>query len=424
MRKQYPFSAVVGQEPLKTALILCAIDPSIGGVLIQGHKGTAKTTTVRGVASLIPGIKVYSGCRFNCDPADPAELCEVCAAAHADNPQDRPELVTIPSPVVNLPLNLTEDRLVGSMDVSAALSRAERRFEPGLLAAAHRGILYVDEVNLLADHLVDMLLDVAASGENIVEREGMSYRHPAEFILVGTMNPEEGELRPQFLDRFGLCVQVSSVRDIEARREIVRRRLSFERDSDAFLQEYTDEEDVLRRQIALARARLADVHIAEEAWDFAVRVAVNAGVQGHRAELTIMKTAVALAAFLERDEVRLRHVSEAARLVLPHRMKSSPFADEEQTIADIDDLIAGAAGEDALETRLVEDQNGSLAEDQDGLADAAAGDPNAVDWAPSEDGMYDIDAMAIPGPNAAGGIVFQFLEKKNSQRRQRPPQLK
>lgn len=424
MRKQYPFSAVVGQEPLKTALILCAIDPGIGGVLIQGHKGTAKTTTVRGVASLIPGIKVYSGCRFNCDPADPAELCEVCAAAHAENPKNRPLLVTIPSPVVNLPLNLTEDRLVGSMDVSAALSRAERRFEPGLLAAAHRGILYVDEVNLLADHLVDMLLDVAASGENIVEREGMSYRHPAEFILVGTMNPEEGELRPQFLDRFGLCVQVSSVRDIEARREIVRRRLSFERDSDAFLQEYADEEDVLRRQIALARARLTDVHIAEEAWDFAVRVAVNAGVQGHRAELTIMKTAVALAAFLERDEVRLRHVSEAARLVLPHRMKSSPFADEEQTIADIDDLIAGAAGEDALETRVVEDQNSSLDEDQDGAADAAAGDPNAVDWAPSEDGMYDIDAMAIPGPNAAGGIVFQFLEKKNSQRHQRPPQLK
>ncbi|MCA1753206.1 MAG: ATP-binding protein [Spirochaeta sp.] len=340
MRIQYPFSAVVGQEALKTALILCAIDSGLGGVLIQGHKGTAKTTTVRGIGSLIPGIKVRSGCRFNCDPADPAELCDVCTNAQS-------EVVTAPSPVVNLPLNLTEDRLVGSMDVSAALTRAERRFDPGLLAAAHRGILYVDEVNLLSDHLVDMLLDVAASGENIVEREGMSYRHPAEFVLVGTMNPEEGELRPQFLDRFGLCVQVNSVRDVGARREIVRRRMAFERDPEAFVLEYSDEEDLLRRQIALARTRLSAVHIAEEAWDFAVRVAVNAGVQGHRAELTIMKTAVALAAFLERDEVGLRHVSEAARLVLPHRMKSSPFADEEQTSADIDDLIAGAAGEDA-----------------------------------------------------------------------------
>ncbi|TVR89520.1 MAG: hypothetical protein EA428_10060 [Spirochaetaceae bacterium] len=415
MRKQYPFSAVVGQETLKTALILCAVDPGIGGVLIQGHKGTAKTTTVRGLASLIPGIKVHSGCRFNCDPTDPAELCDVCTNADA-------ELVTIPSPVVNLPLNLTEDRLVGSMDVSAALSRAEQRFDPGLLAAAHRGVLYVDEVNLLSDHLVDMLLDVAASGENIVEREGMSFRHPSNFILIGTMNPEEGELRPQFLDRFGLCVQVRSVRDIEARREIVRRRLSFERDTEAFVLEYSDEEGLLRRQISLARTRLAAVHIAEEAWDFAVRVAVNAGVQGHRAELTIMRTAVALAAFLERDEVRLRHVSEAARLVLPHRMKSSPFADEEQTIADIDDLIAGAAGEDALQTRVLEDENGSKFESSDG--DSAEGDPNAVDWAPSEDGMYDLDAMAVPGANAAGGIVFQFLEKKNSQRRQRPARLK
>jgi len=424
MRKQYPFSAVVGQETLKTALILCAVDPGIGGVLIQGHKGTAKTTTVRGIASLIPGIKVQSGCRFNCDPAEPAELCDVCAAAHSEDPAGRPELLTIPSPLVNLPLNLTEDRLVGSMDVSAALSRAERRFEPGLLAAAHRGILYVDEVNLLADHLVDMLLDVASSGENIVEREGMSYRHPAEFILVGTMNPEEGELRPQFLDRFGLCVQVSSVRDIESRREIVRRRLSFERDPESFALEYTDEEDLIRRQISMARSRLAAVQIAEEAWDFAVRVAVNAGVQGHRAELTIMKTAVALAAFLERDEVRLRHVSEAARLVLPHRMKSSPFADEEQTISDIDDLIAGAAGEEALQTRITEGENGSQAEDQGGSEDAGAGDPNAVDWAPSEDGMYDIDAMAVPGPNAAGGIVFQFLEKKNSQKHRRPARLK
>jgi len=417
MRKQYPFSAVVGQEALKTALILCAIDSGIGGVLIQGHKGTAKTTTVRGIGSLIPGIKVRSGCRFNCDPADPAELCDVCTNAQS-------EVVTAPSPVVNLPLNLTEDRLVGSMDVSAALTRAERRFDPGLLAAAHRGILYVDEVNLLSDHLVDMLLDVAASGENIVEREGMSYRHPAEFVLVGTMNPEEGELRPQFLDRFGLCVQVNSVRDVGARREIVRRRMAFERDPEAFVLEYSDEEDLLRRQIALARTRLSAVHIAEEAWDFAVRVAVNAGVQGHRAELTIMKTAVALAAFLERDEVGLRHVSEAARLVLPHRMKSSPFADEEQTSADIDDLIAGAAGEDALQTRLVEDEAGSNVEHSDDSDGTAEGDPNTVDWAPSEDGMYDIDAMAVPGPNAAGGIVFDFLEKKNSQKHRRPAQLK
>ncbi|MDC7240418.1 MAG: ATP-binding protein, partial [Spirochaetales bacterium] len=314
---KYPFSAIVGQEAMKTALILHAVDPSIGGVLIRGHKGTAKSTAVRALQDLLPPLKAVEGCPYHCDPEAGNFIHKECRLkAEAGIP----ESFEMPVPLVELPLGATEDRLVGALQLEKAIHSGERVFEPGLLAAANRGILYVDEVNLLDDQLVDLLLDTAASGVNRVEREGLSEIHPSKFILIGTMNPEEGELRPQFLDRFGLCISVTGEDDVKKRSELIRRRLDFERDPDSFSGRWEELQQALREQIAKAKENLKKVSVPDDILDDASTLAVKVGAQGHRAEITIIKVAVALAAFQERDSINHADVVQAATMALPHRL--------------------------------------------------------------------------------------------------------
>ncbi|WP_245574366.1 putative cobaltochelatase [Desulfovirgula thermocuniculi] len=318
----YPFTAIVGQEKMKKALILNIINPRLGGVLIRGEKGTCKSTAVRALAALLPEIEVVAGCPFNCDPDDRVRLCPSCRqqlTANGKLPRARRRV-----PVVDLPVSATEDRVVGCLDFEYALRYGKPRFEPGILARANRGILYIDEVNLLDDHLVDVLLDAAATGVNIVEREGISYAHPAEFSLVGTMNPEEGELRPQLLDRFGLCVQVEGVEDPRQRVEIMRRREAFDADPLGFISRWAKAESELARQIAVARSLLTRVIIPERLMRLAVDLAMEALVAGHRAEVVLVAAARTLAAFAGRGEVAADDVLEAAELVLIHRARQAP----------------------------------------------------------------------------------------------------
>jgi len=320
----FPFSAIVGQETLKTALILNAVDPRVGGVLVRGEKGTAKSTAVRALAAVLPEMDVVGECRFGCDPADPSSWCDECRERRDSGPlpkdQRKPR-------VVDLPVSATEDRLVGTLDFEAALKHGERSFHPGLLAEANRGILYVDEVNLLDDHLVDTLLDAAAMGVNTVEREGVSFVHPARFILVGTMNPEEGDIRPQLLDRFGLCVEVEAMREPEARVEIMRRRHSFEEDASGFCRDCKDAEDELRTRIKHARLRLPAVKVPEEMLYAIADLAIRAGVDGHRADSVMARAAAAVAALDGRAEVGLADIERVAPLVLAHRLRRTPFGD-------------------------------------------------------------------------------------------------
>lgn len=318
----YPFSAIVGQEQLKTALLLNAVDPRVGGVLIRGEKGTAKSTAVRALASILPEIRVVESCVYACDPFDSASLCDDCRerARQGELPREsvRPKLV-------DLPVSATEDRLVGTLDFEAALKAGERSFHPGLLASANRGILYVDEVNLLDDHLVDTLLDAAAMGVNTVEREGVSVMHPARFILVGTMNPEEGEIRPQLLDRFGLCVGVSSIRDTEDRVEIMRRRRAFEDSPADFARQWADAESDLRVRLNSARHKLPSVRTGEEILYAIADLTVRAGVDGHRADTVMARAAAAFAAYDGRSETTLTDVDHIAPLVLAHRLRKTPL---------------------------------------------------------------------------------------------------
>lgn len=322
MRYVYPFTAIIGQEKMKLALILNAVNPRIGGVLIRGEKGTAKSTAVRALASLLPEIEVVAGCPCNCDPQDPARLCPFCrerlAAGKALGVSRRPV------PVVDLPVSATEDRVVGSLDFEHALRHGRRRFEPGILARANRGIVYVDEVNLLDDHLVDLVLDAAASEVNVVEREGVSVAHPARFILVGTMNPEEGELRPQLLDRFGLCVPVEALRDPATRAELVRRREAFEADPQGFIRAFAAQEEEMRWRIAAARALLAAVVVPEGVLRAAAEMAREAFAAGHRAEIALAEAARALAAWEERRQADVADVERVAELVLFHRRREAP----------------------------------------------------------------------------------------------------
>jgi len=326
-RPVFPFAALVGQEKMKTALLLNAVDPAIGGVLISGQKGTGKSTAVRALARILPQIDVVQGCPYNCDPADERLMCPSCRERL--RPGESLPTVSRPMPLVELPLSATEDRVIGTLHVEQILATGERRFEPGLLAAANRGILYVDEVNLLDDHLVDILLDAAASGVNPVEREGISFVHPARFMLVGTMNPEEGELRPQFLDRFGLSLTVVGEIETEQRRRVVSRRIAFDLDPEGFAADYAEDEELLSAMVGRARARLPQVVVSDEMLGRAVALAQEVKAQGHRADIGIIKTARALAAFLEEDEVRLDHVREAARFVLPHRITTVALATAE-----------------------------------------------------------------------------------------------
>jgi magnesium chelatase subunit I len=319
-RLVFPFTAIVGQEELRLSLTLCAVDPSIGGVLALGDRGTGKSTAIRALAALLPPMRAVRGCAYHCEPGKPTPGCEICA-------RGKPEAVTIPVPVVDLPLGASEDRVVGALDLEKALSQGQKAFEPGLLARAHRGFLYIDEVNLLEDHLVDLLLDVAASGENVVERDGLSIRHPARFVLVGSGNPEEGELRPQLLDRFGLSVEVMTPTDLPTRMDVIKRRDAFERDPPGFCAQWQPEEEALRARILAGRALLPRVVMDDSVLEMAAKLCITAGTDGLRGELTLMRTARALAAFEGAEHVTLDHLRRLAPLALRHRLRRNPLDD-------------------------------------------------------------------------------------------------
>ncbi|MDI6864158.1 ATP-binding protein [Thermodesulfovibrio yellowstonii] len=322
----FPFTAIVDQEEMKLALILNVIDPSIGGVLIMGEKGTAKSTAVRALADLLPEIEVVKGCRFSCSPHGP--FCSDCLEKIERNQALETEKKKMR--VVELPLGVTEDRVVGSLDIEHAIKRGEKRFEPGILADANRNFLYVDEVNLLEDHIVDLLLDSAAMGINTVEREGVSFVHPARFILVGTMNPEEGELRPQLLDRFGLCVQVNSIRDKALRVEILKRKAEFDDDPEGFHKKWQNAQAELAEKIINAKERLKDVTINEESVSAVVDITAELNLDGHRADIVMLKTARAFAAFSGRTKITHEDIKKIAPLALRHRLKRLPFEDISQ----------------------------------------------------------------------------------------------
>lgn len=328
MHAVFPFSAIVGQEEMKRALLLAATDGSLGGVLAFGDRGAGKSTAVRALAQVLPPIEAVEGCAFSCDPSQPLAACaESCPRRRAE-----PVIVTKPTPVVDLPLGATEDRVVGALDLEAALTRGEKRFEPGLLGRANRGFLYIDEVNLLEDHLVDLLLDVAASGENVVEREGLSVRHPARFVLVGSGNPEEGELRPQLLDRFGLAVEVTTPADLSERIEVVCRRDAFERDPQAFLSRWAAEEAALRERLVAAKARLGDVVVPDLFLEQAARLCMALGADGLRGELTLLRAARALAALEGRFEAVLGDLRAVAGMALRHRLRRNPLDETGSTV--------------------------------------------------------------------------------------------
>ena len=331
MRELYPFSALVGQDDLKTVLILNAIYPAIGGVLIRGEKGTAKSTAARGLARLLPSIQVIAGDPYNRPPDAPDDYPGEVPADAA--------ITEIPAPFVDLPIGATEDRVLGSLDFQAALKTGERVFHPGLLAAANRGILYIDEVNLLPAHLVDVLLDAAAMGVNTIQREGITLTHPAQFILIGTMNPEEGDVRPQLLDRFGLMVDVTAPRDPALRTEVVRRRIAFESDPAAFVAAWANEETALQKHIQQAKARLPRVTLDDEMLILISRICTAFDVDGLRADITLHKAVRALAAWEQRDTVTADDVRRAAEWVLPHRRRRQPFEPPELDRDKLDDLI-------------------------------------------------------------------------------------
>ncbi len=316
MTAPFPFSAIVGQDEMKQAMVMTAIDPGIGGVLVFGDRGTGKSTAVRALAALLPEIRQVAGCPVN---SAQRENCPDWAEI------DSYRIVKRPTPVIDLPLGATEDRVVGALDIERALTRGEKAFEPGLLARANRGYLYIDEVNLLEDHIVDLLLDVAQSGENVVEREGLSIRHPARFVLVGSGNPEEGELRPQLLDRFGLSVEVSSPTDIAARVEVIRRRDAYETDRAAFMKRWRTQDTRLRKRILAARDHLVSVETPEQTLIDCAELCVALGSDGLRGELTLLRAARSLAAFEQAPEVTRAHLRQVAPSALRHRLRRDPL---------------------------------------------------------------------------------------------------
>lgn len=334
-RSVFPFTAIVGQEPMKQALVLNAINPSIGGVLIRGEKGTAKSTAVRALARLLPELEVVADCRYGCPPDDADLQCPECTvriAAGEELPRGRRQMR-----VVELPINASEDRVVGAIDIEAAIKRGEKEFEPGVLAEANRNILYVDEVNLLDDHIVDVLLDAAAMGQNTVEREGVSVSHPSRFILVGTMNPEEGELRPQLLDRFGLCVDVEGIHDVRQRVEIVERREQYEEDPETFTSAWDSAERDQAEHIRRAITTLTDVAVDRDILVSIAGLSIELDVDGHRADIVMRKSAQALAALEDREAVELDDVEHVAPMVLAHRVKPSHGA--RRTLADVAEIL-------------------------------------------------------------------------------------
>ena len=316
MKQPFPFSAIVGQEDMKRAMILTAVDPSIGGVLVFGDRGTGKSTAVRALAALLPPIMAVRGCPVN---SETANLVPDWAGL------DTKTVVEMPTPVVDLPLGATEDRVTGALDIERALTRGEKAFQPGLLARANRGYLYIDEVNLLEDHIVDLLLDVAQSGENVVEREGLSIRHPARFVLVGSGNPEEGELRPQLLDRFGLSLDVKSPKDIETRVEVIRRRDAYDNDYAAFMLRWQAEDGLIRDQIIKARKSLKRLKTPEKTLHDVAELCLALGSDGLRGELTLLKAARAYAAWRDDTALTRAHIRDVAALALRHRLRRDPL---------------------------------------------------------------------------------------------------
>ncbi|MEV4247095.1 putative cobaltochelatase [Streptosporangium canum] len=377
---RYPFTAIVGSEDLKLALILNAVSPRVGGVLVRGEKGTAKSTIVRALAALLPAVEVVDGCRFSCDPAAPDPECP-------DGPHEVRTGAARPARLVELPVGASEDRLAGSLDIERALTEGVKAFEPGLLAAAHRGVLYVDEVNLLHDHLVDLLLDAAALGTCYVEREGVSVRHAARFLLVGTMNPEEGELRPQLLDRFGLTVEVRASREPSQRAEVVRRRLAFDAGPEGFAIRWSERERALAARIAEARARVASVVLPDAALRQIATVCAAFEVDGLRADLVTANAAIAHAAWQGRTAVTADDVREAARLALPHRRRRDPFDAPGLDESKLEDLLSRVPDEPDDDPDPDGPGGGGSAEDGSG-----GEDPGGVGTA--EDG---------PGGDGSGG---------------------
>jgi magnesium chelatase subunit D len=380
----FPFTAVVGQQDLQLALLLNSVAPNIGGVLVRGEKGTAKSTAVRALSALLPEVDVVPGCRFSCAPESPDPVCP-------DGPHEPGTGVSRDARMVELPVGASEDRLVGALDIERALAEGVKAFEPGLLADAHRGILYVDEVNLLHDHLVDLLLDAAAMGASYVEREGVSVRHAARFLLVGTMNPEEGELRPQLLDRFGLTVEVAASRETDQRVEVVRRRLAYDDDPAGFAAGWAGEEDALRARIVAARALLPEVRLGDSALRQIAATCAAFEVDGMRADIVMARTATALAAWAGRTDVLAEDVRRAALLALPHRRRRNPFD-------------APGLDEDKLDDTL--EQNGGGDDDPDPDGPGGGGRP------PQGDGP---DTPPAPGGEAGDAPAPSVPEQGQGQ---------
>ncbi|MFJ3621152.1 putative cobaltochelatase [Streptomyces iakyrus] len=382
MTTPFPFTAVVGQDDLRLALLLNAVSPAVGGVLVRGEKGTAKSTAVRALSALLPEVPVVPGCRFSCDPAAPDPGCP-------DGPHEAGGGAERPARMVELPVGASEDRLVGALDIERALSEGVKAFEPGLLADAHRGILYVDEVNLLHDHLVDLLLDAAAMGASYVEREGVSVRHAARFLLVGTMNPEEGELRPQLLDRFGLTVEVAASREPDQRVEVVKRRLAYDDHPAAFAARWAEEETAVRARIVAARELLPSVRLGDGALRQIAATCAAFEVDGMRADIVMARTATALAAWAGRTDVLAEDVRQAALLALPHRRRRNPFD-------------APGLDEDKLDETL-EEFGGSDDDDPDQDPDPGPDGPGGGGGQPEPDDAPQGDGDTAARPEAGEG---------------------
>ncbi|HBY97712.1 MAG: putative cobaltochelatase [Ardenticatenaceae bacterium] len=391
----FPFTAIVGQNKMKRALILNAISTRIGGVLIRGERGTAKSTAARALAALLPEIEVVADCPFGCDPDQPNVLCDYCQARVESG-----EVLPVAfrrTRVVDLPVSATEDRVVGTLDIEQAIKHGEKKFEPGVLAAANRGLLYVDEVNLLDDHVVDLLLDSAAMGVNVVEREGISFSHPAQFILVGTMNPEEGELRPQLLDRFGLWVEIQGITEPEQRMQILERRITFESDPEGFLARWRPEEEKLSRQIAEARRRLPGVTYSPENLFAIAQLTAELGVDGHRADITILKAALAHAALAGRRRINDVDILTAAELALPHRLKRRPLQGSEREMQQLHERLEQARRE--AEKRQNEEQDDGGVEAQElKKNDELSNEESEAEGQSSEESAADLGEDARPRP--------------------------
>ncbi len=347
VERGYPFTAIVGQPKLSRALTMLAVNPRLCGVLIRGDKGTAKSTAARALARLLPAVGVNRGCPYGCPSGRPDVWCDQCRTGPAHETEERrPSFET-------LPLGTTDDQLIGTLDLEAVLRDGTQRFSPGLLARVNQGVVYVDEVNLLEDHLVDLLLDVATTGVNLVAREGVRFRHPAEFVLIGTMNPEEGALRPQLRDRFGLCVEIETLSDPDARAEVVERRLRFDDDPETFVAEWQEEEDRLAENIVRARALLPSVSVPREWCLAAAHLALSVGVDGHRADVLLARGAATLAALDGRTAIQTDDLARAAGVVLPHRLARRPF---ESATGLSDDEVAKRAAQATVDAGIADEE--------------------------------------------------------------------